>query len=139
MIKMRPNYGDEKQETSFELRIADYESLTKKRPAGAGLKYIEKSFLEQIPIKDLTSIRKYQRHSPMPYLGRAEEDFGIDKSNPIKVYRRDGKNYVIGGQQTVQAVALITGSYDTLMWCMVYDENETKTTVKDNSEKADNF
>ena len=39
-----------------------------------------------------------------------------------KVSRRDGVNYVFNGQHTIEIVALVSGSRDTPVWCMIYDE-----------------
>lgn len=41
--------------------------------------------------------------------------------NPVKVSRRNGINYVFNGQHTIEIVALVSGSRDTPVWCMVYD------------------
>lgn len=40
----------------------------------------------------------------------------------MKVSRRDGINYVFNGQHTIEIVALVSGSRDTPVWCMIYDE-----------------
>lgn len=40
----------------------------------------------------------------------------------MKVSRRDGVNYVFNGQHTIEIVALVSGSRDTPVWCMIYDE-----------------
>lgn len=42
--------------------------------------------------------------------------------NPVKVSRRDGVNYVFNGQHTIEIVALVSGSRDTPVWCMIYEE-----------------
>lgn len=44
--------------------------------------------------------------------------------NPVKVSRRNGINYVINGQHTIEIVAAVSGSRDTPVWCMVYDDLE---------------
>lgn len=44
------------------------------------------------------------------------------RSIPVKVSRRDGINYVFNGQHTIEIVALVSGSRDTPVWCMIYDE-----------------
>ena len=41
--------------------------------------------------------------------------------NPVKVSRRGGINYVFNGQHTIEIVAAVSGSRDTPVWCMVYD------------------
>lgn len=44
--------------------------------------------------------------------------------NPVKVSRRDGINYVFNGQHTIEIIALVSGSRETPVWCMIYDELE---------------
>ena len=44
------------------------------------------------------------------------------QSNPVKVSRRDGINYVFNGHHTIEIVALVSGSRDTPVWCMIYDD-----------------
>ena len=44
--------------------------------------------------------------------------------NPVKVSRRNGINYVINGQHTIEIVAEVSGSRDTPVWCMIYDDLE---------------
>ena len=36
--------------------------------------------------------------------------------------RRNGINYVFNGQHTIEIVALISGSRETPVWCMIYDD-----------------
>ena len=36
--------------------------------------------------------------------------------------RRDGINYVINGQHTIEIIAAASGSRDTPAWCMIYDD-----------------
>ena len=38
--------------------------------------------------------------------------------------RRDGVNYVFNGQHTAEIVAMVSGSRDTPVWCMIYDDLE---------------
>lgn len=40
----------------------------------------------------------------------------------MKVSRRDGVNYVFDGQHTIEIVATESGSRDTPVWCMIYDD-----------------
>lgn len=42
--------------------------------------------------------------------------------NPVKGSRRDGINYVFNGQHTIEIVAQVSGSRETPVWCMVYDD-----------------
>lgn len=44
--------------------------------------------------------------------------------NPVKVSRRDGINYVFNGQHTIEIITLLSGSRETPVWCMIYDELE---------------
>lgn len=48
--------------------------------------------------------------------------FDLYQINPVKVSRRDGINYVFNGQHTIEIVALVSGSRETPVWCMVYDD-----------------
>ena len=52
--------------------------------------------------------------------------FDKNQLNPVKVSRRDGVNYVMDGQHTVEIVDGVSGSQDTPVWCMVYDDLEYK-------------
>lgn len=40
----------------------------------------------------------------------------------MKVSRRDGINYVFNGQHTIEIVAAVSGSRETPVWCMIYDD-----------------
>ena len=53
---------------------------------------------------------------------RAAEHFDLYQINPVKVSRRNGINYVFNGQHTIEIVALVSGSRDTPVWCMIYDD-----------------
>lgn len=79
---------------------------------------------ELIPIKDLVSNQDYQRSLSMQHVHRAVENFDLNQINPIKVSRRDGKNYVFNGQHTAEIVAEVSGSRETPVWCMIYDDLE---------------
>lgn len=76
---------------------------------------------EQIPIKNLVSNQDYQRNLSLSHIKKAAENFDLCQINPVKVSRRDGINYVFNGQHTIEIVALVSGSRDTPVWCMVYD------------------
>ena len=76
---------------------------------------------EQIPIKNLVSNQNYQRRLSESQIIKAAEDFDVFQINPVKVSRRDGINYVFNGQHTIEIVALVSGSRDTPVWCMIYD------------------
>lgn len=84
--------------------------------------YLPKVTFEAIPIKDLVSNQEYQRHKSERHIKRATENFDMYQLNPVKVSRRDGVNYVVNGQHTMEIVANVSGSKDTPVWCMVYDD-----------------
>lgn len=84
--------------------------------------FIPKVHFELIAIKDLVSCQEYQRNLSMRHVKKAVEEFDLNQINPIKVSRRDGVNYVFNGQHTAEIVALASGSRDTPVWCMVYDD-----------------
>ena len=77
---------------------------------------------EKIPIKNLVSNQEYQRKLSEAHIRRAAANFDIHQINPVKVSRRDGINYVFNGQHTVEIVAAVSGSRDTPVWCMIYDD-----------------
>lgn len=79
---------------------------------------------ELIPIKNLVSNQEYQRNLSIQHAKRVAENFDIYQINPVKVSRRDGVNYIFNGQHTVEIVALISGSRETPVWCMIYDDLE---------------
>ena len=70
--------------------------------------FVPNVHFELIPIRDLVSNQEYQRN--------------LSWINPIKVSRRNGTNYVFNGQHTAEIVAAVSGSRDTPVWCMIYDE-----------------
>ena len=86
--------------------------------------FIPKVHFELIPIKNLVSHQEYQRNLSLSHIERAAENFDIHQINPVKVSRRNGINYVFNGQHTVEIIALVSGSRDTPVWCMIYDELE---------------
>ena len=75
-----------------------------------------------IPIKDLVSNQEYQRPLSENHILKAIEEFDVYQINPVKVSRRNGINYVFDGQHTIEIVASKSGSRDTPVWCMVFDE-----------------
>ena len=77
---------------------------------------------EAIPIKDLVADQEYQRNLSERHVRRAAADFDIHQVNPVKVSRRDGVNYVFNGQHTMAIVAAVSGSNETPVWCMVYED-----------------
>lgn len=84
--------------------------------------FVPNVIFEQIPIKNLVSGLDYQRNLSMKHVKKAAENFDLYQINPVKVSRRDGINYVFNGQHTIEIVATVSGSRDTPVWCMVYDD-----------------
>ena len=79
---------------------------------------------ELIPIKNLVSNQDYQRNLSIHHVQKAAENFDIYQVNPVKVSRRNGINYIFNGQHTVEIIALVSGSRETPVWCMIYDDLE---------------
>lgn len=77
---------------------------------------------EQIPIKNLVSNQEYQRNLSLAHIERAAQDFDLCQINPVKVSRRNGINYVFNGRHTIEIIATVSGSRDTPVWCMIYDD-----------------
>lgn len=86
--------------------------------------YVPQVHFELIPIKDLVSNQDYQRNLSVSHIQKAAENFDLNQINPVKVSKRDGINYVFNGQHTIEIVALVSGSRETPVWCMVYDDLE---------------
>lgn len=84
--------------------------------------YIPQVQFELIPIKNLVSNQTYQRNLSQKHVKRAAAHFDVYQINPVKVSRRNGINYVFNGQHTIEIVALVSGSRETPVWCMVYDD-----------------
>ncbi len=84
--------------------------------------FVPRVHFELVPIKDLVSNQDYQRNLSWCHVKKAVENFDLNQVNPIKVSRRDGINYVFNGQHTAEIIALASGSRDTPVWCMVYDD-----------------
>lgn len=83
--------------------------------------FIPNVHFEQIPIKNLVSSQEYQRNLSIRHIQKTINRFDINQINPIKVSRRDGQNYVINGQHTVEIIRAVSGSGETPVWCMIYD------------------
>lgn len=86
--------------------------------------FVPNVHFEQIPIKNLVSNQEYQRNLSQRHIQRTIKNFDVYQINPVKVSRRDGLNYVVNGQHTIEIVAAVSGSRDTPVWCMVYDDME---------------
>lgn len=84
--------------------------------------FVPNVYFEQIPIKNLVSNQEYQRNLSQAHIAKTAVSFNLYQINPVKVSRRDGINYVFNGQHTIEIVALISGSRDTPVWCMIYDD-----------------
>ena len=85
-------------------------------------RFVPHVHFEQIPIKNLVSNQGYQRDLSQSHITRAAEQFDLYQINPVKVSRRDGVNYVFNGQHTIEIVAHVSGSRETPVWCMIYDD-----------------
>ena len=84
--------------------------------------YVPNVHFEKIPIRNLVSNQDYKRNLSQAHIARAAANFDLYQINPVKVSRRDGVNYVFNGQHTIEIVALVSGSRDTPVWCMIYDD-----------------
>ena len=102
--------------------------MTEEQTAGQTLQaidlmqFVPKVHFEQIPIRNLVSNQEYQRNLSQHHVQRAAANFDLYQINPVKVSRRNGINYVFNGQHTIEIVALVSGSRETPVWCMVYDD-----------------
>lgn len=85
-------------------------------------KFVPNVHFEQIPIKNLVSNQEYQRNLSQHHIDMAVKNFDLYQINPVKVSRRDGINYVFNGQHTIEIVARVSGSRETPVWCMIYDD-----------------
>ena len=86
--------------------------------------FVPNVHFELIPINNLVSNQNYQRKLSQRHIDRTVANFDLRQINPVKVSRRVGSNYVINGQHTVEIIAAASGSRDTPVWCMVYDDME---------------
>lgn len=84
--------------------------------------YVPQVHFELIPISNLVSNQNYQRDLSQTHIEKAARNFDPYQINPVKVSRRDGVNYVFNGQHTIEIVARASGSRDTPVWCMIYDD-----------------
>lgn len=84
--------------------------------------FVPNVYFEKIPIKNLVSNQEYQRSLSQTHIARAVANFDLYQINPVKVSRRDGINYVFNGQHTIEIVAHVSGSRETPVWCMIYDD-----------------
>ena len=84
--------------------------------------FVPNVHFEKIPIKNLVSNQDYQRNLSQARIEKTAENFDLFQINPVKVSRRDGINYVFNGQHTIEIIAMVSGSRDCPVWCMIYDE-----------------
>lgn len=94
-------------------------------PTTSGLqlnRFVPNVRFELIPIRELVSNQDYQRTLSIAHIRRAVENFDLYQINPVKVSRRNGINYVFNGQHTIEIVVAASGSRDTPVWCMVYED-----------------
>lgn len=84
--------------------------------------FVPNVYFEKIPIRNLVSNQEYQRNLSPGHILKAVANFDTYQINPVKVSRRDGINYVFNGQHTIEIVAMVSGSRDTPVWCMIYDD-----------------
>lgn len=84
--------------------------------------FVPNVHFELIPIKNLVSNQVYQRSLSRTHINRAASNFDLYQINPVKVSRRDGVNFVFNGQHTIEIVAQVSGSRETPVWCMIYDD-----------------
>jgi len=89
--------------------------------------YVPNVHFEQIPIKNLVSNQKYQRNLSALHIQRTVKNFDLYQVNPVKVSRRNGINYVFNGQHTIETIAIVSGSRETPVWCMIYDDLDYTT------------
>ena len=90
-------------------------------------RFVPAVHFEQIPIKNLVSNQEYQRILSMKHVQRAAANFDLYQINPVTVSRRDGVNFVFNGQHTIEIVAMVSGSRETPVWCMIYEDLEYET------------
>lgn len=84
--------------------------------------FVPKVHYELIAIKNLVSNQAYQRNLSVNHVKKAAAHFDLFQINPVKVSRRDNINYVFNGQHTIEIIATVSGSRDTPVWCMIYDD-----------------
>lgn len=84
--------------------------------------FVPNVHFELLRICDLVSSQEYQRSLSEQHIARAVEEFDLHQINPVKVSRRNNTNYVFDGQHTAEIVAEKSGSRETPVWCMIYDD-----------------
>ena len=61
------------------------------------------------------------------HVKKVVDHFDLCQINPVKVSRREGINYVFNGQHTIEIIAAVSGSRETPVWCMIYDDLDYRT------------
>lgn len=89
--------------------------------------FVPNVHFELIPARNLVSNQDYQRNLSTAHVHRTVDNFDLYQINPVKVSRRDGINYVFDGQHTIETVVERSGSRDTPVWCMIYDDLDYET------------
>ena len=89
---------------------------------GRQLACIPEVHFDLIPIRNLVSNQDYQRMLSENHIAKIIRDFDVYQINPVKISRQNGQNYVFDGQHTIEVIASVSGSRDTPVWCMVYDD-----------------
>ena len=84
--------------------------------------FVPRVHFELIPIQNLVSSQEYQRNLSPSQVENAAANIDLHQINPVKVSRRDGVNYVVNGQHTIEIVAMVSGSRECPVWCMIYDD-----------------
>ena len=84
--------------------------------------YVPNVVFEKVPISRLVSDQNYQRQLSQSQILKAVQDFDLCQINPVKVSRRDGVYFVFDGQHTIEIVANASGSRETPVWCMIFDD-----------------
>lgn len=126
MEKIYVNEHSKKKNLNLENR--EEKSMEENKAVERNLNmYLPNVKFEAIPINQLVSDQAYQRVLSGKHVKMAAAHFDIHQINPVKVSRRNGINYVFNGQHTMEIVAKVSGSKETPVWCMVYEDLEYRT------------
>ena len=79
--------------------------------------------LVRLPIKSLVTGLEPRNDMSSMDMDRSRALLALLLSNPIEIFRREGVNYVTKGQQTVEMIAMLSGSRETLVQCVVIDDS----------------
>ncbi|MDR2978270.1 MAG: hypothetical protein LBU56_02470 [Rickettsiales bacterium] len=103
-----------KPSESAIINVADFEA------------FLSRFELQMIAIKNLVVDERYQRKLSMAHVMKIVNNFDPFQVNAVKVNKRDGVNYVVDGNHTKEAIAILTDSRETHIWCMVYFDLDFK-------------